>query len=198
MWVPLYVTCGFSLLLLVFSFYLSFCHLMTACLDVFLFGFIMFETPFVSWAWMSVSFPGLGGFSYFIFTYFLGSFLSFLLLWPLKSRMLNAKDLLNCPHFISPFVLVFCSGPWFRCLQPLAHLVHSSVSFGQLLIPSRAGFTSLQDLRPDNPRWSKCNHNRIKGHDKCNVLNHTSFPSPWKHCLAQNRSWCQKGWGLLF
>ena len=49
--------------------------------------------------------------------------------------------------------------------------VHSSVSFGQLLIPSRAGFTSVQDLMPDDDlRWSRCNNNRNKGHNDCNVL----------------------------
>ena len=42
---------------------LLFAILMTVCFDVFLFGFIMFETPFVSWTWMSVSFPRLGKFS---------------------------------------------------------------------------------------------------------------------------------------
>ena len=35
---------------------------MTVCFDVFFFGFIMLETPFVSWTRMSVSFPRLGKF----------------------------------------------------------------------------------------------------------------------------------------
>ena len=48
--------------------------------------------------------------------------------------------------------------------------VHSSVSFGQLLVPSRAGFTSLQDLKPDNLRWSQCSNDRNKGHNDCTVL----------------------------
>ena len=62
-------------------------------------------------------------------------------------------------------------------MSPISGLLaHSSVSFGQLLIPSRAGFTNLHDLMPDNLRWSQCNNNRKEGHNKCNVLE--SYPLP--------------------
>ena len=163
---------AFSILFLSFLFAI----LMTACLDVFLFGFIIFETPFVSWTWMSVSFPRLRRFSAISFSRISSapfSLFSFYDPWNANARR---KDLLNCPHFISPFVLVFCSGAVISVSPTSGSPVHSSVSFGQLLIPSRAGFTSLQDLRPDNPRWSKCNHNRNKGHNNCNVLKSYLLP----------------------
>ena len=44
------------------------------------------------------------------------------------------------------------------------------------LSTSMAGVPSLQDLVPDNLRWSWCNNNRNKVHNKCNVLE-----SSWSH-----------------
>ena len=56
---------------------------------------------------------------------------------------------------------------------------------------SGPGFPSLWDLMPDDPRWSWCNNNRSKVHNKCNVLEsswnrHHSPPHPWKNCLPWN------------
>ena len=33
-----------------------------------------------------------------------------------------------------------------------------------------AGVPNLWDLTPDDLRWSSCNNNRNKGHNKCNAL----------------------------
>ena len=53
----------FPLLLLIFVFLcLIFVNLINMCLGVFLFGFILFGTLWVSWNWMIISFPILGSF----------------------------------------------------------------------------------------------------------------------------------------
>ena len=61
MGVLLFITCCFFLAAYILS--LSFAILMAMCLDVIFFGLILFGTLFVSWTWMSVSFPRLGKFS---------------------------------------------------------------------------------------------------------------------------------------
>ena len=62
------------------------------------------------------------------------------------------------------------------------------------------GVPSLQDLMPNDPRWSWCNNNRNELHYKCNVLE--SSPNHPPHSLVPGKivfhetgSWCQKGWG---
>ena len=63
---------------------------------------------------------------------------------------------------------------------------------------SRGGVPSLQDLMPDVLRWSWCNYNRNKVHNKCNTLE-----SSWDHpplltmvcgkiVFPENGPWCQK------
>ena len=51
-------------------------------------------------------------------------------------------------------------------------------------MPDTAGVPNLQDLMPDDLRWSRCNNNRNKVHNKCNALesspNHPPSLSPWK------------------
>ena len=53
----------------------------------------------------------------------------------------------------------------------------------------RSGVPSLQDLMPDDLRWSWYN-NRNKVHNKCNMLesswSHSPHASLWKNCLPQN------------
>ena len=64
----------------------------------------------------------------------------------------------------------------------------------------KAGVFNLQDLMSDDLRWSWCNNNRNKVHNKCNALesswNHPPPPPPglWKNCLPQTGPWCPKGW----
>ena len=74
-----------------------------------------------------------------------------------------------------------------------------SVSFLDL---SSTGVTNLQDLMSDDLRWSWCNNNRNKGHNKCNALEsswnhspHFIHSSPWKNCLPQNQSLMPKMFG---
>ena len=59
---------------------------------------------------------------------------------------------------------------------------------------------SLWDLMPDDPRWSWCNNNRNKVHNKYNALesswNHT-LPSPWKNCLPWNWSLVAERLGIV-
>ena len=58
---------------------------------------------------------------------------------------------------------------------------------------------NLQDLMPDDLRWSQCN-NRNKVHNKCNVFesswNHPPSPGSWKSCLPQNWSLVPKRFGI--
>ena len=53
---------------------------------------------------------------------------------------------------------------------------------------------------PDDLRWSWCNNNRNKLHNKCNTLESSQshpLPCPWKNCLPWNQSPEPKGWGPL-
>ena len=64
------------------------------------------------------------------------------------------------------------------------------------------GFPRLWELMPDDPRWSWCNSNRDKVHDKCSVLQ-----SSWNHhhpalvhgkiVVHETGPWCQEGWRPL-
>ena len=61
----------------------------------------------------------------------------------------------------------------------------------------KAGVLNLQVLMPDDLRWSWCNKDRNKVHNKCNALesswNHPCYhPSPWKNYLPQNPSMVPK------
>ena len=55
------------------------------------------------------------------------------------------------------------------------------------------------DLMPGHQRWSWCNNNRNKVHNKWNTLESSwNHPPPlglWKNCLPQNRSPVWNGWG---
>ena len=64
MGIPLCVICCFSLAAFsMCSLCLTFVNLINMCLGVFHLGFILFGTLWVSWAWVIISFPGLGEFS---------------------------------------------------------------------------------------------------------------------------------------
>ena len=60
----------------------------------------------------------------------------------------------------------------------------------------RTKVPNLQDLMPDDLRWSWCNNNRNKVHNKLNVLESSRIiplsPSPYKNCLPQNWSLVSK------
>ena len=66
----------------------------------------------------------------------------------------------------------------------------------------QAGIPNLQDLMPNDLRWSWCNNNRNKMHNKCNVLespqNHSSLTQlKGKNVFHETSLWCQKGRGPL-
>ena len=63
------------------------------------------------------------------------------------------------------------------------------------------GVPSPWDLMPDDLRWSWCNNNRNKVHNKCKVLESSWNISPIPNCgkivFQETSSWCKKVWGLL-
>ena len=64
------------------------------------------------------------------------------------------------------------------------------------------GLPNLQDLVPDDLKWSYCNNNRNKAHNKVLELspNHPSHPLTPVHgkiVFHETGPWCQKGWGPL-
>ena len=68
---PLCVICCFSLAAFnICSLCLIFVNLINMCLGVFHLGFILFGTLWVSWSWMTISFPILGKFSTIISSIF--------------------------------------------------------------------------------------------------------------------------------
>jgi len=68
-----------------------------------------------------------------------------------------------------------------------------------ILVSFRAGVPNLWDLMPDDLRWSWCNNNRNKAHNKFNVLesswNDSPNLGPWKNSLPQNWSLVPKRLG---
>ena len=68
----------------------------------------------------------------------------------------------------------------------------------------KAGVFNLQDLMSDDLRWSWCNNNRNKVHNKCNALESSPkhlqpspHPHPWKNCLPWNWSLVSKRLGIV-
>ena len=66
---------------------------------------------------------------------------------------------------------------------------------------SKEGVPNLWDLMPDDLRWSRCNNNRNKVQNKCNVLE-SPQNLPTLVCVKiifhDTCPWCQKGWGPWF
>ena len=64
---------------------------------------------------------------------------------------------------------------------------------------SKPGVPHLQDLMLNDLRWSWCDNNRNKVHNKCNAFgsswNHPPNTVPWKNCLPQNQSLVPKRLG---
>ena len=66
---------------------------------------------------------------------------------------------------------------------------------------SKLRVPNLQDLMTDHLRWSWCNNNRNKVHNKSNVLepspSHPFYPLVHGKIVShETRPWCQKVWGL--
>ena len=66
-----------------------------------------------------------------------------------------------------------------------------------------SGAPSLQDLMPDDLRWSSCNNNRHKVNNQHTVLESspnrptTTLSIRGKTVFHNTCPWCLKGWGLL-
>ena len=107
----LYVTSCFSLAAFkILSLLLFFTNLITTCLSVDLFGFILFGTLCASWTWMSVSFPRLGKFSAIISSnklsapFSLSSLSGTPIVQMLTCLMLSQRSLKVSSFFIIPFL----------------------------------------------------------------------------------------------
>ena len=65
--------------------------------------------------------------------------------------------------------------------------------------PHNASVPNLQDLMPDDLRWSWYNNNKV--HSICNLLesfwNHPVHPIWEKNCIPWNNPCCWKDWGPL-
>ena len=124
--IPLYVICWFSLVAFnIFSLPLIFENFITVYLCMFHLEFIL--------PWDSLCFLDLGNcflshvrdiFSYYLFKYFLRSFLSLFSFWdPYNVNVVwhCPRGLLNCPHFFSFFFLYSVLWQWFPPLWIPAH-----------------------------------------------------------------------------
>ena len=83
-----------------------------------------------------------------------------------------------------------------------AILVNSFIGFHRSLSGFlRAGVPNLWTLMPNDLRWSLCNNNRNKGHNKCNMMelygNHLPSAVCGKTIFHKTSPWCQKGQGPL-
>ena len=83
------------------------------CLGVFLLGFILLGTLCASWTWLIFSFPFREVFSYYLFKYFLRSFLSLIsfwdpIMWFFMHLMLSQMSL-TLSSFLFILFSIFCS-----------------------------------------------------------------------------------------
>ena len=127
------------LLLLILFFVFGFVNLINMCLGEFLLGFILFGTLWVSWTWVTISFPILGKFSTIIS--------SSILFW--DSYDLNV-GVFNIVPKISEVVLISFNSFFFFPLYFIystilssTSLILSSASVIPLLVPSRVLLISV-------------------------------------------------------
>ena len=122
MGIPLWVICCFSLAAFnICSLCLIFVNLINMCLGAFYLGFILFGALWVSWTWVTTSFPILGKFStiisssIFLWSFFLSSsgtpMIQMLGHLTLSQRCLRLSSFLlilfsSLPHLFLPFYLL--------------------------------------------------------------------------------------------
>ena len=151
MGIPFCVICCFSLAAFnICSLCLIFVNLINMCLGVFHLVFILFGTLWVSWTWVTISFPLLGKFSTIISpsifsqSFFLSSSGTPMIqmLWPLtlSQRSLRLSSFLlilfsSLFHLFLPFCLLFhlpyLLPPLFYCwfLQSVFYLIHCTIHY---------------------------------------------------------------------
>ena len=130
MGINLCVICCFSLAVFnICSLCLIFVNLISMCFGVFHLGFILFGTLWVSWTWVTISFPILGKFSAIITSsIFFMAFLFVFFFWdsydsnvgclPLSQRSLRLSSFLLIPFFFC----LFLSASFISTILFLPHL----------------------------------------------------------------------------
>jgi len=110
MGIPLCVICCFSLAAFnICSLCLIFISLINMCLGVFHLGFILFGTLWVSWTWVTISFPILGKFSTIISSSIFSYPLFFSSSGTPMSQILGCLTLSQRFLRLSSFLLILCS-----------------------------------------------------------------------------------------
>ena len=123
-------------------------NLINICLGVFHLGFILFETLWVSWTWVT-SFPILGAFSaiisssIFSWPFFLSSSSGTPRIQMLGHLTLSQRSLQLSSLFTSSF---FLSVSFIYTILSSTSLILSSASVILLLVPSRVFFISFISL----------------------------------------------------
>ena len=149
MGIPLCVICYFSLAAFnICSLCLIFVNLINMCLGVFLLGFLLFGTLWVSWTWVIISFPILGKFS----TIISSSIFSWSFFWSSSSgtpmiRMFWCLILSWRSLTLSSFLLIhfsfFLSESFISTILSSTSLILSSASVILLLVPSKVFLISF-------------------------------------------------------
>ena len=127
---------------------LIFVNLINMCLGVFLLGFILFGTPWVSWTWVIISFPILGKFStiissrIFSWSFFMSSSSGTPMIRMLGHLTLSWRSLR-----LSSFLLIhfsfFLSDSFISTILSSTSLILSSASIIQVYVASRVFLISF-------------------------------------------------------
>src|SRR5574337_1092971 len=149
MGIPLCVICCFSLAAFnICSLCLIFVNLINMCLGVFLLGFILFGTLWVSWTWVIISFPILGKFStiisssIFSWSFFLSSSSGTTMIQILGRLSLSWRSLRLSSFLLISFSLSL-SDSFISTILYSTSLILSSASVILLLVPSRVLLISV-------------------------------------------------------
>ena len=139
--IPLSVICYFSLVVFnICSLCLIFVNLINMCLGVFLLGFILFGTLWVSWTWVIISFSILGKFStiisssIFSWPFFLSSFSGTPMIQMLGCLTLSQRSL-RLSSFLLILFSFFLSASFISTILSSTSLILSSASVVLLLFP---------------------------------------------------------------
>ena len=135
------VICCFSLAAFnICSLCLIFANLINMCLGVFLLGFILFGTLWVSWTWVIISFPILGVFNYYLLKYFLMVFLFVFFFWNSYGSNVGMFDIV--PE-VSEVVLISFNSFFFFLSVSFISTILSSTS----IILSSASYSIVGSLQ---------------------------------------------------
>ena len=143
MGLPLYAICYFTFVAFnVLSLCLGFVSLISMCLGIFLFGFILYGTLWASWTWLAIFFSMLGKISTIISSKFSHTLsFSVLILGPLYFECwciwYGPRGVLRLSSVLFILFTLFCSSEVIFNILPSSSLIHSSASDILLLIPSR-------------------------------------------------------------